>query len=475
MTSRGERALLVATPFVAMAAVGIGLRVGASDAIVAATVFSAPASLAGLGLAWQVVAFEVNRGGREPLVRQSLDVTARAGSATVKWSGSTNEDGVAEMRLPLADADIVALDIQSGNDILASGEARVPPRLERPAIAPVWMPFARREGPIVLDVAVLGQRMAPGFPASIWVRATDAATQARIPDVTFTVEPDGSLTFGRGGRTQADGWAEMTATAAGFAISLGLHARSPDGRTGEWNGGLFASPGAAKLETKRRWATGEVPTIDLIAPTARTSEYFEIDDANGRVWAATVPLIRADDDTAGATVKALALPPGLYWAVVANDASGGALLGPGTAALPFFVADTDDLALRFATDRAACDDAPPPALAVHALGPCLALAAATPTARWTALDGFSAKNAKLQRKRMRGMTIAWASVLMAMALEGLLLIRAATQGRQKRQPSNPTEDPEDDLVMAPRFQGAVAVLVALLGLALVAAFVLRWA
>jgi hypothetical protein len=473
MTSRGERALLVATPFAAMTAVGIGLRAGASDAIVAATVFSAPASQAGLGLAWQVVAFEVNRGGREPLVRRSLDVTARANSVSVKWSGSTNEDGVAEMRLPLADAEIVALEIRSGNDILASGEARVPPRLERPAIAPVWMPFARRDGPILMDVAVLGQRVAPGFPASIWVRATDAATQARIPDVTLTAEPDGSLTFGRGGRTQADGWAEMTATAAGFAISLGLHARSPDGRTGEWHGGLFSSPGAAKLETKRRWAPHEAPTIGLVAPTARTSEYFEIDDAYGRVWAETVPLVRADDDTAGATVNALPLPSGLYWAVVANDASGGALLGPGTATLPFFVAETDDLALRFATDRAACNDAP--ALAAHALGPCLALAAATPTARWTALDGFSAKNAKLQRKRLRGMTIAWASVLMAMALEALLLIRAATRGRQKRQPIDPSEDSEDELVMAPRFQGAVAVLVALLGLALVAAFVLRWA
>jgi|HubBroStandDraft_1064217.scaffolds.fasta_scaffold02364_2 hypothetical protein len=484
--ARGERWLLVLTPFVAMTAVGAGLRVGASDAIAAATVFSAPVSRAGFGLAWQVVAFRVTGSGREPLARQPLDVTARAGAVSAHWTGSTNEDGVGEMQLPVAGADRVGLEIRSGADVLAKGEARVPPRLERPSVTPVWMPFARREGPVLLDVAVLGQRFAPGFPASIWVRAMDAVTHSRLSGVTLDPEAEGSLTFDRRSSGSVDGWSELTATAAGFAISLTLHARTAEGRTGQWHGGLFASPGAVNIETRRRWAPDEAPTITLIAPTPRTTEYFEIDDASGRVWATAAALGPAGDGTSSATLSAPPLPAGLYWAVAASDPTGASLLGPGTAALPFFVAASDPSALKLGTDRTECAASAGADSASHALGPCLALAAAVPIARWTALDGFSAKNAHLREKRLRGMAIAAGSILVAMGLETLLVLRAAARGRRRR-PNDVggAEDPAHDgpigesataeLTMSPPYQSAVAVLVAVLGFALVTAFILRWA
>jgi hypothetical protein len=94
----------------------------------------------------------------------------------------------------------------------------------------------------------------------------------------------------------------------------------------------------------------------------------------------------------------------------------------------------------------------------------LALAAAAPIARWTALDGFPAKNAHLREKRLRGMAIAGGSILVAMALETILVMRAAGRGRAT-----------GELAMSPRTQSAVAVLVAVLGFALVTAFILRWA
>ncbi len=486
MIARGERWLLVLTPFVSMTAVGVGLRVGASDAIAAATVFSAPLSRAGVGLAWQVVAFRANGSAREPLARQPLDVTVRAGAASTHWTGSTNEDGVAEMQLPVASDDVVGLEIRSGDDILARGEARVPPRLERAAVTPVWMPFARREGPVLLDVAVLGQRLAPGFPASIWVRTTDAVTLSRLSGVTLEPEAEGSLSFDRPSFSSVDGWSELTATAAGFAISLTLHARTAEGRTGEWHGGLFASPGAVNIETRRRWAPDEAPTITLVAPTLRTTEYFEIDDASGRVWATAAALGQAGDGTSSATLSAPPLPPGLYWAVAASDPGGASLLGPGTAALPFFVAANDPSALQLGTDRTGCAASAGASSASHALGPCLALAAAVPIARWTALDGFSAKNAHLREKRLRGMAIAGGSILVATALETLLVLRAAARGRRRRpnDVGNVADGSNDgdigesaagELTMSPPYQSAVAILVAVLGFALVTAFILRWA
>jgi len=473
MTARGERWLLVLTPFAAMAAVGIGLRAGASDRIVAATVYSAPASGAGLGLAWQVVAFQVKGGTREPLARQPLEVTARAAGASTHWTGSTNDDGVAETQLPVPAADTVGIEVRAGGDILAQGDARVPPRLERSA-QPVWMPFARREGPILIDVAVLGQRLAPGFPASIWVRATDV-TGARLSGVTFEPEADGSLVFAApGSATTAVGWGELTATAAGFAVTLTLRAQAPDGRTGQWQGGLFTSPGAVQIDMRRRFAPDESPAIKLLAPTPRATEYLEIDDAKGRVWAAATSLVRMPDGTGSAGAAAPPLPPGLYWVVAASDAGGATTLGPGTATFPFFVAASDAAALRLGTDPSGCAEPAGAEQTARALGACLALAAAGPVARWTALDGFSEKNGKLRDKRLRGMTIAWGSILVAMALETLLILRAAARGR-RRPPSPEGESHEEVLAMSRPLEGVVAVLVALLGFAVIAAFVLRWA
>jgi hypothetical protein len=473
MTARGERWLLVLTPFAAMAAVGIGLRAGASDRIVAATVYSAPASQAGIGLAWQVVAFQVKGGTREPLARQPLEVTARAGDSSAHWTGSTNDDGVAETQLPVAGADTVAIEVRAGDDILAQGDARVPPRLER-AAPPIWMPFARRQGPILIDVTVVGQRLLPGFPASIWIRAADA-TGARLSGVTFEPEADGSLTFSApSSATTADGWGELTATAVGFAVTLTLRAQAPDGRTGQWQGGLFTSPGAVKIDMLRRFAPDVSPAIHLRAPTPRATAYLEIDDAKGRVWAAAASLVRTRDGTGGADSAAPSLPPGLYWAVASSDAGGATTLGAGTSTLPFFIAASDADALRFGTDPSECVEPARAAQTARALGPCLAVAAAGPVARWTALDGFSEKNRKLRDKRLRGMTIAWGSILVAMALESLLILRAAARGRRRR-PSPEGESHEEVLAMSRPLEGVVAVLVALLGFAVIAAFVLRWA
>jgi hypothetical protein len=340
------------------------------------------------------------------------------------------------------------------------------------------MPFARREGSILLDVAVLGQRLAPGFPASLWVRATDAASGARLSGISLQPDAEGSLTFGQVSPTSKDGWSPLTATASGFAISLGLRARSPDGRTGEWQGGLFTSPGAVKLETRKRWAPGEAATITLVAPTVRTEEYFEIDDGGGRVWAAAAPLVQASDGTSSATVVTPALPSGLYWAVASTDPGGATMLGPGTSTLPFFVAASDAAAGHLGTDPAECAAQTDGALPSRDLGPCLALAAAVPVARWAALDGFSEKYGKLRDKRRRGMTIAGGAALAAMALEALLVLRAAARGRRQHEPRNVAdlgEPPPAELPMSPRLLSAVAVLIALLGFALVAAFVLRWA
>jgi hypothetical protein len=239
---------------------------------------------------------------------------------------------------------------------------------------------------------------------------------------------------------------------------------------GTWQGGLFGSPGATKVETRERWAPGEPATIRLVAPTARAGEYLEIDDGSGRVWAEAVTMVPASDGTSSATVVVPALPSGLYWAVASTDPGGATMLGPGTATLPFFVAASDAAAVRLGPDPAECIVPANADRPSRALGPCLAVAAAVPVARWTALDGFPEKNRKLRDKRRRGMTVAGGAALVAMALEALLVLRAAARGRRVRQARA-----VGDLGELPPLLSGVAILIALLGLALITAFVLRWA
>ncbi|HEY5241410.1 MAG TPA: hypothetical protein VIJ22_08095, partial [Polyangiaceae bacterium] len=175
MTSRLERWLLLATPMAAMATVALGLRLGAGNAVRAAVVYGAPASGAGTGLAWQIVAFDEEHHYREPAPLSALDVVAREGGRETRWHGATSDDGAVEMLLPFA-SPAVHLEVRAGSTLLAVGDAAPPPPLPREPPSTEWARFARREGDVVLDVAVAGQRVATGIPASLWVRATDAET-----------------------------------------------------------------------------------------------------------------------------------------------------------------------------------------------------------------------------------------------------------------------------------------------------------
>lgn len=481
MSGRAERLLLVATPVAAIAAVALGLRLGAGGAVRAAVVYAAPAADAGTGLAWQVVTFDEDHGAREPVALPDVEVVARvAGGAEARWRGATNEDGVGEAQLALTGAERLHLDVRAGGRLLASGDVRPPPAARSTTPRSPWARFARRDGAVALDVAVLGQRAAPGFPAVVWVRARDAASHAPVAGAIIEPESDSSFVpAASSARTDARGWAQLVVTPVGFSVPMVLHARADQGRSGTWTGALFMSPGAARIALPARVAPDEAPAIDLTMPSMRTTAYVEIDDARGRAWAATVRLSTAAGALPHATVRAPKLRPGLYWAVVAGDPTGAARLGPGTAARPFFVAATDDAALAFGTDPGECA---PPADAreiARVVSVCLALATPGPIERWTALEGFSMRHARDADRRARGLEVALGAILVAVLLEAVLLLRTATQARARlRAVVEAHEAMAEGNAAPPRLVGractvVIALLVALLGFALLAAFLLR--
>ncbi|HEV3193678.1 MAG TPA: hypothetical protein VGY54_24400, partial [Polyangiaceae bacterium] len=326
--------------------------------------------------------------------------------------------------------------------------------------------------PVLLDVAVLGQRVAPGFPASLWVRATDASTHARLAGVKLAADRDASLLSAWAMEpTTAGGWAEVRVTAVGLAVSLTLHARTPDGRAGDWEGGLHMSPGAAMLHTRARWLPNEEPEFEIVAPLTQRIAYVEIDDARGRAWATTLSLAADPDGTTRARVRVPKLSPGLYQAAVAADPMGAAKLEQGTTVRPFFVASSDEAAFAFGKDAAECVPPGDSRETSPALAACLAMTVSAPVPRWIALDGFSAQRASETHARFLGLAIALGAILVAVLLEGTLVLRAALSSRVRLSATRALSKSEQTVT---RISGAaVALFVALLGFALFAAFLVR--
>jgi hypothetical protein len=495
MTRRRERPLLIGTPAVALATVALGLRIGAGSAVRAAIVIGAPVSGAGTGRAWQVVVFDEDHGVREPVPHIELEVIARGDGRQAEWRGTTSDDGVAEVLLPLM-ASGVHLEVRAGaraaSSLLASGDLQPandpnegparskradPNENELPARS-TWSRFARREGPVLLDVAVLGQRVATGFPADLWIRASDAASGTALAGVDIEPERDSSFVPAASHvTTDARGWAHLVATPVGHAVAVVLRAKAADGRAGEWAGALYVSPGAAQLAVDERVSPEDGPVIDVVVPTLRTTAYVEIDDTQGRAWATAAPVVPPASGASvaslpHATARAPRLAPGLYWAVEAGDPAGAAKLGSGTIARPFFVAASDDAALSMGTAALGCTPVADPREARRALSACLALAAPTPVPRWTALDGFAATRARDAEKRRRGLGLALGAVVVAVALEVVLLLRAFAVSRARLERAAQGEELPRRLVGRVWTVG-IAVLVAVMGFVLLAAFLVR--
>jgi hypothetical protein len=466
---RADRWIALGAPVIAMVTVGVGLEVGSRAGVRSALVYGAPPSRGLDALAWQVVPFEEHDGQRDPLVHAPIDVLAVAGGKRWAWHGITNADGVAEANLGVARVtprDTLTLTVASGGEEIARGNVTWPPTPPAAKPGTPWAPFARRDGPLEMDVAVLGERVAPSFAASVWVRVREAATGEPVAGADVSPVEDTSLaSFTAHARTDSRGWAEITLVPAGLAVSFAADARSSDGRTGTWIGGLVASPGAPRVATRSRWSPDDPVEVGVVAPPARTEAYVEIDDAAGRAWATSIDLAPASDGTSVGQTVGPRLAPGLYWVVAAGDRCGAACLGPGSAVRPFFVAKSDGDALALGPDPDACAAARDPRESARAVDTCLAMAVASPVPRWIAVDGAVAQRARDARRRSRGLAVSLGGVGIAVVLEVALLLRAAARGREATGHGVPVD--------RRRWTLAVALLTGLLGFALLAAFLVR--
>ncbi|HEY2516174.1 MAG TPA: hypothetical protein VGI39_35125 [Polyangiaceae bacterium] len=463
-----HRLAIVGTPVVAIATVAIGLRVGAHDPVHAAIVYAAPRARGASALAWQVVTLVDDRGVRET-ERRKITVHARAAHATggpkeATWSGETNEDGVAEAALDLpglARGEPIDLEVtaEGVHEPLARGRAD--------GDDAAWMnsapgPFARaskREGAIAIDVAVLGGRLTPRVPVPLWIRATSRADGHPIAGATIQVEPEPGLDVTPSTQTTCPvGWARFSASPVMFTAQLSVHARTPDGRSGEWFGATQVVPGALAVNVEEPIKAGAPLAVALHAATVRPA-YVEVDDDEGRAVAAIAELAPEGGGAQG-TVTLPALTPGLKWLVASSEPRGAETLEAATRAIPILVPGSPLPA-----------SAPNPSDAC-AVGAYLAMHPAGSFRRWVALDGFVGRAATNAARRKRGQAIALLSLAAASLLELLLLLSAARRGAAF------ADDLEEARTLAPRKglrsmgQVAIGILAALLGFGLLAALVL---
>ncbi len=458
-----EARLMVLAPLVAVATLALGLQIGAARPVHAAVVFGAPPARARTGLSWELLTLLDDRGVRESVPMEDVTVTARAAGHEASWAGSTNADGIAELWLDLPGVkatDAIELEIRTRGERvpLASGIAAWPTELpgEASASAGVVRP-SKQDGPLSIEVAVYGGRLAPTFESSVWVRVKDGATGLAVPAAVVHADPEPGLTLGANRVTaSASGWAELRATAEAHVLELRIRAEdgSDGSRRGEWYGALPVAPGGAFARMPLTFAPGEATAFEILVPTVLPRVYAEVDDALGRARAAALTL--APSPLGGhAKFEAGPLEEGTYWLVTSSAPGGAPSSEGGKIARPFVVSERPS--------------------AYGDLGPTLALLGPPAMPRWVALDGLPGRRRGDGKRHAFGLVLAFGSLVAAAILETLLILRGVK--RSRRALARVAEGVQGDvLALERRFSAAsvaIGLLVALLGFGLLAAL-LTW-
>jgi hypothetical protein len=457
---RAETWAIVLIPVAAMATFALGLRVGAASPVRGALVYAAPPSAGRPGLAWQLMTVREERGVREAIPVDGLSVVARAGGRETVWQGETNSDGIAEVWLDLATVrpgDAVDLSVRAKGDVtpLAEGRARweSEPWGPGPQTSP-WVQASKLDGDIALAVAVYGQKLAPGFATSLWVLVRDRATGQPITSASVDAEAEPGLDLATPTATTcANGWAELVATAQMHVVGLSLHAAQGERRRGEWFGTLPVAPGGTFVAAPTEARPDRSVPLIVDVPTVRPLLYVEVDDAQGRAFAAALKVSASPGTMPSASVLLPPLSAGTYWVVTAGEPRGAEALELGAIARPLLLRDGDPLGHCEAGAR-------------------LAVAAAAPFRKWLALDGMSGKRAVDDGRRSRGLVLAWGALAVAAVLEAMLLLRATSRARKEMAAVEAALADGEAVAprLASRFSAAnllIGILLVLLGFALV--------
>lgn len=449
-----RRLLLIAAPIVAVLTLMLGMRIGAGEAVHSAAIFAAPPTQGRVAL--QILTYYEERSVRETVAMKGLTLvaTSNGGKKEARWRGDSNEDGIAEANLVFdhdpvtTDGDLKDIDVElrvdGEKEPLAAGRITFTTTAwgrsdsYRAAIRPT-----KRVGPIPIDVLVLGERLIPGFRSTVWIHAPGAH------EIVIDPEPGLDVVSTHNMVCDANGWAQFVVTARAHVVGFGVKTKTEAGES-EWYGPLPVAPGAFFAGMPDVVPEGKPTEVVLVAPNPRKVVYAEVDDANGRVWAAALPVtLDPGDSIPRAKLTIPPLAKGLHWLVVSGEPRGAEKLAGAAVATPFKVGK----AIAMCTD-----------------GPWLAERPAEGFPRTLALDGMAVRGATNAKRRRIGLLIGFVSLAAAAILDAILMIAMAREARAITLLADLSENEEPKILTAKPPGGSilVGVLVAILGFAFLA-------
>lgn len=449
-----ERGLIAIVAAVSIATVAIGLRVGAGESVRAAIVMGAPLPEGGGRAAFQLRTQE-DDGRTRTAVSSPFSATIRAQGVERKISGTTNEDGVAELAFDapgLAPGDAIDFDVRDARgDVLARGAGSWPSAMPAPTILDhQTLRPSRDEGALRMRVAIAGAALAPGERARGAVTVVSHGEPPR--DTAIEAAPVlGLESVGVFGDERCGAKTPIELLTRGMTAGLALDATDALGRKGIWFGAIPVANGALRVDAPRVAPLGPLQVI-VTAPGESTIGYVEIDDQRGRLAAATLAL--TGDPPSGHVTFDVA-DPGLHFLVVSGTPDGAMNVEGATRALPVWVGP-----------NAPCEAD-------------LAEQAGRAFPRFVMLDGFAGERARLAKRKRKGRLIALGAIAIGSLLETLLLLRAARDGRRRMrrlQNAMIEEEVDDDRVASRKPLDLLVVLgLSLLGFALLFALVAAFA
>lgn len=327
MAGRSVLYVMPSVAVVAMAALVLGP--GRERPATGARVWGVPADGARV-LALRLETMERQYGSDRAMPVDPIDVTIAQGGKTLgSWTGSSGDDGVAEVRIETAEplAGQVEVRASSGRRALADGVVTLgsiePLRFEERAVE------GKAEGDVKLAVSIARGVLAAPFAGVVRVKGTVGGAPATGELLALTVQgADLDEDATKGLVLDANGEASIVLTPTWHSVELRISAASQVEHgepQGSWQGGLPVQPGALWLRMR-----GDV--AEVLSPVPRDRIYVSALGERGRVLGAIVPVQK---DASGFYVGTLPLADVTRLGAAAMTLAGDPEeLGSGTVTFP---------------------------------------------------------------------------------------------------------------------------------------------
>ncbi len=271
--------------------------------------------------AWRVCAVDRAVGVELPIRHSPIAVVLHIGSRRIALDAVTDDEGAAEVRIPLGSpAESAQVEV-----LLAGPEPRMLCAGRVPLSVPAWaasqhadpLPIpGSAEGSLAVSVSPMRGSFAAPYPDKVSIRVIDPTSLLPVSGVAVSIKGQGMAWDGPPSATTDDqGRVRLGLRPLDHEVRLEVLATAP-GRQGRWTGLLPVVPGALWLDP-RGAADGR---LRISSPVGHRFAYVTTVDRSSRLHATRIPLT---PDEGGAFGEAsIPTPPRGAWLLLSPDPPG---------------------------------------------------------------------------------------------------------------------------------------------------------